>query len=53
MPGGVCVPGGHACHTRPPPVNRMTDACEYITLSRTSFAGGNKDTDCRTLVLNR
>ena len=27
----------------PPPVNRMTDACENITLSQTSFAGGNKN----------
>ena len=25
-----------------PPVNRMTDACENITLPQTSFAGGNK-----------
>ena len=25
-----------------PPVNRMTDACENITLPKTSFAGGNK-----------
>ena len=26
-----------------PPVNRMTDACENITLPQTSFAGGNKN----------
>ena len=25
-----------------PPVNRMTDDCENITLPQTSFAGGNK-----------
>ena len=31
------VPRGHAW----PPVNRMTDACENITLPQTSFAGGN------------
>ena len=46
MPGGggvharghVCWGVCHAC----PPVNRMTDACENITLPQTSFAGGNK-----------
>ena len=26
---------------RPDPVDRMTDACENITLPQTSFAGGN------------
>ena len=31
---GVCMP-------RMPPVNRMTDACENITLPQTSFTGGN------------
>ena len=47
MPGGVHAQGGHACEgdvraTHPhPPVNRMTDACENITLPQTSFAGGN------------
>ena len=34
--GGVCMP-----RTPHPPVNRMTDACENITLPQTSFAGGN------------
>ena len=48
-PGG-CLPGGHACpgavHVQGvcvacmPPVNRMTDACENITLHQTSLAGG-------------
>ena len=43
----ACVPGvgvhacRGACHTRPL-VNRMTDACENITLPQTSFAGDNK-----------
>ena len=27
-----------------PPVNRMTDRCKYITLPKTSFAGGNNKT---------
>ena len=34
LPGGVC-PGGvcrSACWNTPPPVNRITDACENITL---------------------
>ena len=50
-----CMPPHHACplcHTCPlhhahspspmhaPHVNRMTDACEYITLPQTSFVGG-------------
>ena len=35
MPAG----GMHAMHT--PPVNRMTDVSENITLPQTSFAGGN------------
>ena len=29
--GGVCLSGGGLPHT-PPPVGRMTDACEHITL---------------------
>ena len=28
------------CMLGPPPVNRMTDTCENITLPQTSFAGG-------------
>ena len=36
-PGAGNPPG-----SRHPPVNRMTDACENITLPQTSFAGGNK-----------
>ena len=45
MPRGMharwaCVPRGHGWHARPP-VNRMTDACENITLPQTSFASGN------------
>ena len=36
---GGCIP---ACTEADPPVNRMTDACENITLPQTSFAGGNK-----------
>ena len=44
---GTCLGGMHAwgcvhawgvCMS--PPVNRMTDACENITLPQTSFAGG-------------
>ena len=35
LPGGCTCPGT-------PPVNRMTDSCKNITLSQTSFAGGNK-----------
>ena len=35
------MPGGCVART-PPPVNRMTDACENITLPQTSFAAGNK-----------
>ena len=36
---GTCVPGGgmHAMHA--PLVNRMTDACENISLPQTSFEG--------------
>ena len=51
MPGGVHARGGgmgargHEClracmPCTHPPVNRMTDACENITLPQTSFAGG-------------
>ena len=36
---GVCMPGGHAWYAQPP-VNRMTDACNNITLPQTSFSGG-------------
>ena len=38
-----CMPH-HACphHGQPPPMDRMTDACENITLPQTSFVGGNK-----------
>ena len=46
----ACVPGwggcarGHACMSamHAPPVDRMTDACESITLPQTSFACVNK-----------
>ena len=34
---GGCIP---ACTEADPPVNRMTDDCENITLPQTSFAGG-------------
>ena len=44
--GGMCARGdmgawvgGRVCHARPP-VDRLTDACENITLLQTSFAGG-------------
>ena len=37
---GVSLAGGVSLAD--PPVNRMTDACENITLPQTSFAGGNK-----------
>ena len=31
--GGMCLPGGDVCRVCVyPPVNRMTDACENITL---------------------
>ena len=44
--GDVCPGGGGGglCHRdlHLPPVNRMTHACENITLDQTSFAGGNK-----------
>ena len=42
LPGrgdGGCFPAYTEAY---PPVNRMTDACENITLPQTSFAGGNK-----------
>ena len=37
--GGVYLPGPGGCawSGTPPPVNRMTDACENITLAKTSF----------------
>ena len=37
LQGGVSAPGG----VRYSPVNRMTIRCKNITLSQTSFAGGN------------
>ena len=37
-PGGLCPEGG-LCQGDPP-VDRMTDACENITLPQTSFANG-------------
>ena len=38
---GECVwQGGHVWHTCPPPMNRMRDVCQNITLPQTSFAGG-------------
>ena len=45
---GVCVPGvmrAWGCLPRmpPPPVNRMTDTCEKVTMPQTSFAGGKYD----------
>ena len=40
LPGrGIYLAGGSPWQN-PPPVNRMTDACENITLPQTSFAGG-------------
>ena len=40
---GVCTWGYLPRYSLPrPPVNRMTDRCKNITLSQTSFAGGNK-----------
>ena len=49
LPGARPPPGYVTClvcweanqPTFPPPVDRMTDACENITLPQTSFAGGN------------
>ena len=38
---GVYLPRGCTCPGTPP-VNRKTDKCKNITLSQTSFAGGNK-----------
>ena len=43
LPGrGVSLAGGVSQHAlrQIPPLNRMTDACENITLPQTSFAGG-------------
>ena len=37
---GVSLAGGSPWQADPP-VNRITDACETITLPQTSFAGGN------------
>ena len=42
LSGGVCSRGCiPACNGADPPVNRMIDRCKNITLSQTSFAGGN------------
>ena len=49
--GGGCLLGRGgipACTEADPPVNRMTDACENITLPQTSFAGGNYTPKQRT-----
>ena len=40
--GGVSVQGSLSRREIPHPVDRMIDASENITLSQTSFAGGNK-----------
>ena len=40
----VCMPGDRACHAHSLHVDRMTDACENITLLQTSFAGANRYT---------
>ena len=40
--GGVPGPRGCTCPGNPP-VNRMTDRCQNITLPQTSFAGGNNN----------
>ena len=47
-PSAECRP--HGCrppppNADPPPVDRMTEACENITLPQTSFAGGNNVTN--------
>ena len=41
---GVYLPGGRVPAQVSPPVNRMTNRCKNITLSQTSFAGGNNKT---------
>ena len=41
LPTGVPTQGGVPVQVLPP-VNRMTDRCQNITLPQTSFAGGNK-----------
>ena len=33
-------PPGCRCPSHPPPMDRMTDTCENITLPQTSFVGG-------------
>ena len=38
---GCAYPEGHMCQACPP-LDRMTDACENITLPQNSFAGGNE-----------
>ena len=35
-PRGLCLPRGEGCFCRHPPVDRMTDACENITLPQRS-----------------
>ena len=42
---GVYLPREGTCPGNPPPVNRITDTCKNITLSQTSFAGGNNVLD--------
>ena len=41
LPGGVCASGGvvsqHALRQTPPPVDRITDTSENITLATNSF----------------
>ena len=41
LPRGVYLPGGVPAQVLPL-VNRITDTCKNITLSQTSFVGGNK-----------
>ena len=40
-PGDVCGPVGCTWPGTPPPPRGQTPACKHITLSKTSFAGGN------------
>ena len=53
-PGGLPNPGGlhpGGLGRPPPPVNRMTHKCKYITLPKTSFAGGNKNATIANFIL--
>ena len=55
VPPLPCIPplAKHAPRSpRTPPLNRMTDACENITLPQTPFAGGNKQLQ-RILILQK